>query len=331
MLGGAATHFASRRRSSTRSAPSARSATTSGRGTGRRCSTRGTITDDVEHVPGGKTFFWPGEYQRQPQRARDARHRPQRLRDLRAASSRPRPRTATCCSWPTSSPTSSAACASSAHDARFVAMDSMNLWIDIARDSLEQTIRSRRLPDPQRRGARAADRQAARRRRPPRAAELGAAGRSSPSRASTAPRCSPTTASSRCPPTRSPTSSTRPARATASPAASSATSPPSRDEPIDHDLLAPRDGLRHRAGLLQRRGVRHRARRAPDGRRGPPRVADLQRDDALRPRAARRCAASALRHPARRRATTRGQRPPVMASGARRRTMRGAAPMDGRA
>jgi len=24
--------------------------------------TRGTITDDVEHVPGGKTFFWKGEY-----------------------------------------------------------------------------------------------------------------------------------------------------------------------------------------------------------------------------------------------------------------------------
>src|ERR1044072_2195023 len=23
---------------------------------------RGTITDDVEHVPGGKTFFWAGEY-----------------------------------------------------------------------------------------------------------------------------------------------------------------------------------------------------------------------------------------------------------------------------
>ena len=24
--------------------------------------TRGTVTDDVEHVPGGKTFFWAGEY-----------------------------------------------------------------------------------------------------------------------------------------------------------------------------------------------------------------------------------------------------------------------------
>src|ERR1043166_139483 len=25
---------------------------------------RGVITDDVEHVPGGKTFFWAGRYER---------------------------------------------------------------------------------------------------------------------------------------------------------------------------------------------------------------------------------------------------------------------------
>ena len=40
--------------------------------------------------------------------------------------------------------------------------------------------------------------------------------------------------------------------------------------------------------------------------------------DALRPRAGRRCAASALRHPARGRGTTGGHRAAVMASGARR-------------
>src|SRR5919202_3773772 len=27
---------------------------------------RGVITDDVEHVPGGKTFFWAGRYERDP-------------------------------------------------------------------------------------------------------------------------------------------------------------------------------------------------------------------------------------------------------------------------
>ena len=25
---------------------------------------RGVITDDIEHVPGGKTFFWAGRYER---------------------------------------------------------------------------------------------------------------------------------------------------------------------------------------------------------------------------------------------------------------------------
>ena len=50
-------------------------------------------------------------------------------------------------------------------------------------------------------------------------------------------RCSPRTASSRCPPTRWRTWSTRPARATRSPAASSATSPPTRGEDVDHEAL----------------------------------------------------------------------------------------------
>src|ERR671924_1683906 len=27
---------------------------------------RGVITDDIEHVPGGKTFFWAGRYERDP-------------------------------------------------------------------------------------------------------------------------------------------------------------------------------------------------------------------------------------------------------------------------
>ena len=38
------------------------------------------------------------------------------------------------------------------------------------------------------------------------------------------------------------------------------------DAPIGHEVLAPRDGLRHRARLVQRRGVRRRARRSPDPR-----------------------------------------------------------------
>ena len=46
--------------------------------------TRGTITDDVEHVPGGKTFFWAGEYSDNLNERVTHVDRPQRLRDLRA-------------------------------------------------------------------------------------------------------------------------------------------------------------------------------------------------------------------------------------------------------
>jgi sugar/nucleoside kinase (ribokinase family) len=101
--------------------------------------TRGTDTDDVELVPGGKTFFWAGEYgwdlntretldtqlnvfeQFQPKlsdasKAADvlflANIQPELQQQVRAQ------------------------CA----DARFVALDSMNLWIDIARDALVEVI-----------------------------------------------------------------------------------------------------------------------------------------------------------------------------------------------
>ncbi len=101
--------------------------------------TRGTNTDDVEHVEGGKTFFWHGEYHfdlntrtthdtqlnvfetfepKLSQASRDAdvlflaNIQPDVQRQVREQCER----------------------------ARFVAMDSMNLWIDIARDSLVRTI-----------------------------------------------------------------------------------------------------------------------------------------------------------------------------------------------
>ena len=102
--------------------------------------TRGTITDDVEHVAGGKTFFWKGEYHdnlnsretldtdlnvfedfepKLSQAARDcdvlflANIQPDLQREVREQ------------------------CAA----ARFVAMDSMDLWINIAHASLVETIR----------------------------------------------------------------------------------------------------------------------------------------------------------------------------------------------
>ena len=101
---------------------------------------RGVDTDDIEHVPGGKTFFWRGEYGwdlndrdtldtqlgvfegfepklSEVSSSADvvflANIQPDLQREVRAQ------------------------CTS----ARFVALDSMNLWIDTARDSLIETIR----------------------------------------------------------------------------------------------------------------------------------------------------------------------------------------------
>jgi len=101
--------------------------------------TRGTSTDDVEHVAGGRTFFWKGKYgwdlgtretldtqlgvfeSFSPKLSEQARAcdvlflaniQPGLQLDVRAQ------------------------CA----DARFVALDSMNLWIDIARHELLEII-----------------------------------------------------------------------------------------------------------------------------------------------------------------------------------------------
>src|SRR3954469_3425403 len=105
----------------------------------RALRSRGVITDDVEHVPGGKTFFWAGRYER------DVNIRHTLQTDLNVFEH----------FQPSLSPESAAAdvlfLANIQPDlqrqvreqctrARFVAMDSMNLWIDIARDSLLRTI-----------------------------------------------------------------------------------------------------------------------------------------------------------------------------------------------
>jgi sugar/nucleoside kinase (ribokinase family) len=101
--------------------------------------TRGTITDDVEHVEGGKTFFWSGVY------SENLNERETLVTDLNV--------------FETFQPKlseASAACdvlflaniqpdlqrgvREQCTQARFTAMDSMNLWIDIARDALVGVI-----------------------------------------------------------------------------------------------------------------------------------------------------------------------------------------------
>ena len=105
------------------------------------CARRGVDVSDVERVAGGKTFFWQGEYGWdlnsretldtqlgvfegfEPKLSRSSRAsdvlflaniQPDLQREVRAQ----------------------------LPEARFVALDSMNLWIDIARDSLVAAIES---------------------------------------------------------------------------------------------------------------------------------------------------------------------------------------------
>jgi cytidine kinase len=100
---------------------------------------RGVITDDIEHVEGGKTFFWAGRYERDV----NIRHTLQtdlnvfetfqpKLSDASAA--------ADTVFLANIQPDLQRAVAEQCTAARFTALDSMNLWIDIAHDSLVRTI-----------------------------------------------------------------------------------------------------------------------------------------------------------------------------------------------
>jgi cytidine kinase len=100
---------------------------------------RGVITDDIEHVPGGKTFFWAGRYERdvnvrhtlqtdlnvfehfQPKLSEAAKH----ADTLFLANIQPDLQRAV---------------REQCEASHFSALDSMNLWIDIAHESLVRTI-----------------------------------------------------------------------------------------------------------------------------------------------------------------------------------------------
>jgi sugar/nucleoside kinase (ribokinase family) len=100
---------------------------------------RGVLTEDIEHVPGGRTFFWAGEY------GWDLNERTTLDTQLGVFAD----------FVPKLSPASAAAdlvflaniqpelqreVREQCRQARFVALDSMNFWIESARDSLIETI-----------------------------------------------------------------------------------------------------------------------------------------------------------------------------------------------
>ena len=103
--------------------------------------TRGTATDDVEQVAGGETFFWSGEYGWDLNSRETLETRlgvfetfEPKLSDASSA--------ADTVFLANIQPDVQYAVREQCADARFVAMDSMDLWIEIANDSLRKVIGS---------------------------------------------------------------------------------------------------------------------------------------------------------------------------------------------
>jgi sugar/nucleoside kinase (ribokinase family) len=100
---------------------------------------RGVDTSDIEHVPGGKTFFWAGEY------GWDLNDRETLDTQLNVfADFEPKlsdaSRSAEVLFLANIQPDLQRQVRAQCEAARFVALDSMNLWIETARDSLIETI-----------------------------------------------------------------------------------------------------------------------------------------------------------------------------------------------
>jgi sugar/nucleoside kinase (ribokinase family) len=100
---------------------------------------RGVETADIEHVSGGKTFFWSGVY------GWDLNDRETLATDLNvfadfAPKLSPESRNCDVLFLANIQPDLQRQVRAQCPDARFVALDSMNLWIDIAKDSLIAAI-----------------------------------------------------------------------------------------------------------------------------------------------------------------------------------------------
>ena len=101
--------------------------------------TRGIVTDDIEHVEGGRTFFWAAEYHHDLNSRETLDTQLGVFEHFRPKLSQPS-RDADVLFLANIQPDLQLEVRRQCERARFVAMDSMNLWIDIARDSLRRTI-----------------------------------------------------------------------------------------------------------------------------------------------------------------------------------------------
>src|SRR5213594_3993849 len=101
--------------------------------------TRGTNTDDVERVAGGKTFFWHGEYG-WDLNSRETHDTQLGVFERFEPKLSPASRESEVLFLANIQPDLQRGVREQCPGARFVALDSMNLWIEIARDSLVRTI-----------------------------------------------------------------------------------------------------------------------------------------------------------------------------------------------
>ena len=100
---------------------------------------RGVNTDDIEQVPGGKTFFWKGHYEYDLNTAHTEDTQLGVFGDFEPKLS-DESRAAGTLFLANIQPDLQRAVRELCPDAGLVGLDSMNLWIDIARDSLVKTI-----------------------------------------------------------------------------------------------------------------------------------------------------------------------------------------------
>ncbi|MHB8240774.1 MAG: PfkB family carbohydrate kinase [Solirubrobacteraceae bacterium] len=102
---------------------------------------RGVDVSDVERVAGGKTFFWQGEYG-WDLNSRETLDTQLGVFEGFSPKLSPQSRSSDVLFLANIQPDLQRDVRSQLPDARFVALDSMNLWIDIARDSLVAAIES---------------------------------------------------------------------------------------------------------------------------------------------------------------------------------------------
>jgi sugar/nucleoside kinase (ribokinase family) len=101
--------------------------------------TRGVDVSDVERIPGGRTFFWHGEYG-WDLNSRETLDTQLGVFEGFQPKLSERSRSSDVLFLANIQPDLQREVRSQLHDARFVALNSMNLWIDIARESLVRAI-----------------------------------------------------------------------------------------------------------------------------------------------------------------------------------------------